>query len=316
METHPKINLIALIENDLGQGHKSGRWMLYHCPFPGHKNGDQKPSLTVTNGDSNRSPFWKCWSCGKQGGPVKWIMEYRGVSYQDALRILKIDHAIPNRPRQEPSVQYPDNPPGEKWQERAWALVERAEDALWDDRGHDALEWLRARGLSDPSICAAHIGYVPKNFRENPIMWGTPNGDPHPLYFYEGILIPGAIGSTVWYLKMRPSHPRDGQKYKHVRGGKQALYLADTLTHDRPAIFCEGELDTLLLLQESRDLADVITLASSTTEINLATWGLYLLRPSCFILAYDMDEAGQGRGEISVVTSYTTIAHSLTTGRR
>ena len=293
MTANTSFDLIALIETDLGQGLKSGRWMLYHCPFPGHKHGDQRPSLTVTNGDSNRPCFWKCWSCGRQGGAVKWVMEYRGVSYEDALRTLKMGTSDPNRSRQEPPVQSPDDPPTKKWQERAWTLIERAEDSLWNERGMDALDWLRARGLSDPTICAARMGYIPKNFTDAPEVWGTPNDNPRPFYFFEGILIPGIIGSTVWYLKMRPTHPHDGQKYKHVRGGKQALYLADTLTNGRPAVFCEGELDANLLGQEVRDLADVVTLASATSKLNLATWGLYLLRPSSFILAYDMDKAGE-----------------------
>jgi DNA primase len=290
MNANSDMDLVALIENDLGQGKKSGRWLLFHCPF-GHKRGDKKPSLTVTNGDHTRPPFWKCWSCGKQGGAVKWMMEKHELSYADALQALNIK-PDPNRPRQEPPVPQPDTPPGPKWQVRAWELIERAEVALWDKRGEDALAWLLMRGLKETTICAAHIGYIPKDFTDKPEIWGTPGDDDRPLYFFEGILIPGIIGSTVWYLKMRPSHPRDGQKYKHARGGKQALYLADTLAPDQPAIFCEGELDARLLLQEVRDIASVITLASATTDINLATWGIYLLRPTSFILAHDMDKAG------------------------
>lgn len=87
------------------------------------------------------------------------------------------------------------------------------------------------------------------------------------------------------------------QKYKHVRGGRQALYLADMLIEDRPAVFCEGEFDALLLEQQVHELVSVITLASATGDLNLATWGLYLLRPSCFIFAHDMDTAGEKGAE-------------------
>ena len=292
MHTLPTTDLITLIESDLGQGRKSGRWMLFHCPFPGHKHGDKKPSLTVTNGSHDRpAPFWKCWSCGKQGGAIKWLMEKRGLSYVDSLEALKIK-PDPNYTRQAPPPQPPDTPPSPAWQARAWELIERAESALWDKRGEDALAWLLMRGLNESAICAARLGFIPQYYKQNPEAWGKPNDDPEPMHFFEGILIPGIIGSTVWYLKMRPSHPREGQKYKHVRGGRQALYLADTLAPDQPAIFCEGELDALLLEQHVRDLASVITLASATTDINLATWGIYLLRPASFVLAHDMDKAG------------------------
>jgi len=295
MDKNANIDLIALIESDLGQGKKSGRWMLYHCPFPRHKHGDKKPSLTVTNGDSTRPPFWKCWSCDKQSGAVKWLMEYRGMSYADALKALQLK-PDPNRTRQEPPIQQPDTPPCETWRARAMQLIERAQTALWDERGTATLAWLRARGLQDETIRVARLGYIPKDYTEKAKAWGNPNDDSRPLYFFEGVLVPGIILRKVWYLKMRPAHPRGHMpKYINIRGSKSsALYLADFIAKDQPTIFCEGEFDALLLKQEIKDLASVITLGAAGNNLNLATWGIYLLRPSAFILAYDIDHAGNG----------------------
>ncbi|MFZ5910413.1 MAG: CHC2 zinc finger domain-containing protein [Chloroflexota bacterium] len=289
----PETDLITLIEHDLGQGRKSGRWVLFHCPFPGHAHGDRKPSLAVTNGDGKRGPGWRCFTCGRHGGAIRWYMDYRRMSYRDACDALKLPPPQADRPRPEPPIIPPENPPCDAWQARAWELVERAESILWGEGGKDALAWLRARGLHDETICFARLGYIPFDFKSDPKAWGTPNDDPKPMWFSEGMLIPGQIGKTIWYLKMRPSHPREGQKYKHVRGGRQALYMADTLAPNLPAVFCEGELDALLMLQEARGLVNVVTLASATGNLNLATWGIYLLRPSRFILAHDMDEAGE-----------------------
>lgn len=301
MKNSPEIDLISLIERDLGPGKRSGRWIIHRCPFPGgHKHGDKNPSLRVTNGDGNRPPWWKCFACGKGGGAVRWLMEYHGMSYQDALQCLKLDKPAPDRPRPEPPIQKPDTPPSDVWQARAWQLIERAESVLWSDRGREVLAWLHARGLRDDAIRSARLGYLPVDFQENPESWGTPNDDREPLYFSRGLLIPGLSASKVWYLKIRPDHPRHGQKYKHTRGGKQALYHAETLTPDKPAVICEGELDAILLTQEAGDLANVVTLAGAESDLNLATWGLYLLRPSRFILALDMDEAGEkGAGKLS-----------------
>lgn len=297
MNANSDIDLVSLVENDLGQGKKSGRWLLFHCPF-NHKRGDKKPSLSVTNGDHTRPPFWKCWSCGKQGGAVKWLMEYRNLPYADALAVLKLK-PDPNYQRQEAPIQHPDNPPAEIWQVRALQLIERAEIALWDGRGKDALAWLRSRGLQDETIRAARLGYIPKDYTEKPEAWGTPNDEARPIYFFEGLLIPGLIAGKVWYLKIRPSHPRgEMPKYINIRGGKSAaLYGADFITTGRPAIFCEGELDAIILRQEVKALASVITLGSSTNELNIATWGIYLLRPSIFLIAYDVDAAGNGGAE-------------------
>ena len=299
MNSKSDIDLITLIENDLGQGRKSGRWLQFHCPFPGHSHGDKKPSLSVTVGDGSRPPFWKCFTCGKSGDAIQWVMEYRGVNFIDALQILKLKISTPNHTRHDLPIQHPDNPPCNTWQVRAQQLIEHAEVALWDERGKEALVWLRSRGLQDETIRAARLGYIPKDYTEKPEAWGTPNNETRPIYFFEGLLIPGLIASKVWYLKIRPSHPRgEMPKYINIRGGKSAaLYGADCITNDRPAIFCEGELDAILLRQEVKDLASVITLGSATNELNVATWGIYLLRPSSFLIAYDVDKAGKGGSE-------------------
>jgi hypothetical protein len=222
-------------------------------------------------------------------------MEYRGLSYVDALAVLKLK-PDPNYRKQEALIQQPDNPPCETWQARSLKLIERAESALWDVCGKDALAWLRSRGLKDETICAAQLGYIPKDYTEKPEAWGTPNDEARLINFFEGLLIPGLIAGKVWYLKMRPSHPRgEMPKYTNVRGGKSsALYGADSIAIGLPAVFCEGELDVILARQEIKDLASVITLGSATNKLNVATWGIYLLRPSSFVLAYDVDTAGNG----------------------
>jgi DNA primase len=289
------IDLITIVERDLGPGKKSGRWMRFHCPFPGHKHGDRNPSLVVTNGDPSRPPFWKCFSCSKQGNAVKWVMEFRGVSYKDACQFLKLpppDRG--HRPSFEPPVQQPDIPPGEIWQARAQLLIKRAVDVLWSSQGAGARAWLRARGLMDETIHKARLGYIPKDFIDAPKAWGIENKKTSLFLPAQSILIPGLVAGKVWYLKRRKLHPRDDKdRYgPQVDGGKVALYGADRIAPDRPAVFCEGEFDALLLQQEIGDLASVITLGGASGRLNLATWGLYLMRPSSFLLAYDVDRAG------------------------
>jgi DNA primase len=303
-----KIDLISLIEKDLGQGKRSGRWTMFHCPHPGHKNGDRNPSLGVTNGDHDRSSYWKCFACGKQGGAIKWLMEYHGMSYQDARCALKLDPSDLNQPKQDLPVQQPVHPPDGIWQARAVQLIERAESCLWNGRGQDALTWLRARGLKDETIRAARLGYIPKNesktyYVDKAELWGDPRNNSTPVHIHsDSILIPGLIASKVWYLKMRLLNRHDPKdKYRQIRGGESsALYLADLIVNDHPVVFCEGEFDALLLKQEIKDLASVVTLGSATNKLNLVTWGQYLLRPSSFLLAYDIDDAGKsGASELS-----------------
>lgn len=281
-------DLYAIVQSDTKLKH-AGKYYVGPCPFCG---GSDRFNLK----QSEHGWVWLCRHCteAKYKTSIDYIMRRDGLEFKEAVKILGGEAYRPARNQtqvEEPALR-PDNPPSERWQARAMELIERAEAALWDGRGESVLAWLRARGLKDETILAARLGYIAVNYADKSENWGSPNDDLRPMYFFKGLLIPGLAGGQVWYLKMRPENPRDGQKYKHVRGGRQALYRAETLQAGKPAIFCEGELDALLLAQEVHDLARVVTLASATAELNIATWGLYLTSVSCFLFAYDMDKAG------------------------
>lgn len=69
-----KLDILAVIESDLGQGKKSGRYHLFCCPF----HTDKTPSLAVTPDDGR----FYCFSCGQSGDVIDWLKQYRKLSYQ------------------------------------------------------------------------------------------------------------------------------------------------------------------------------------------------------------------------------------------
>lgn len=303
-------DLISQIERDLGPGKRSGRWVIFRCPF----HDDKHPSLGVTNGDQQRGPYFKCFaaSCGVYGGPIKWLMEYHRMTYPDALGVYRGEsYAISTRPRALANLDWiPDYPPGEQWQKRAWELIERAERNLWDGPGAmdminwpvvdpitgdtllqacTAQSWLFSRGLTEETLRKWRIGYIPVRKYEKAGDWGL-DGD--QVIIPRGILIPGIMGSDIWYLKVRRPLPKP-YKYIQVRDSKPALYLVDTLPGKDAVIFCEGELDALLLWQEVNEIAGVVTLGSANESLSIATWGLHLLHTTRRFVAYDADHSGQ-----------------------
>lgn len=288
--------MIRIAEQAGAKFHKAGKGFSSHCPIHGGKN----PTAFSVYRAADGVIMYHCFTrseCGS-GDIFKLVMKLDNCDYKAALEKLGGDVSkIAFTQRPAPPVQRPDNPPSDIWQARALALIARAERALWDGRGTHALAWLHARGLNDDTIRAARLGYIPGNVTPmRAEAWGTPNDDPRPVYLApESVLIPGLIAGKVWYLKMRFLHPRDPKnKIMGIRGNKTAaLYLADSITQGKPAVICEGEFDALLLRQELEGFASVVTLGSATNELNIATWGLYLLRPSCFLLAYDLDNAGR-----------------------
>jgi hypothetical protein len=81
-------------------------------------------------------------------------------------------------------------------------------------------------------------------------------------------------------------------KYIHIRGGQHALYQAQTLEFYDTVVFCEGELDAILLYQEAQEIAAAVTLGSASNPLNIPTWGWCLLGVQRLFTAYDRDKAG------------------------
>ncbi|MGA2503150.1 MAG: CHC2 zinc finger domain-containing protein [Anaerolineales bacterium] len=306
MNEFTQVDLIRMIEQDLGPGRKSGRWVRFHCPFPGHKNGDRNPSLAATNGDNQHGPGWRCFTCGLHGSPVKWLMEKRGLSYQDALETLGSDSGLNQT---DTYFQPTETPPGQIWQGRARNLVGYSRfqlfdnlnlsTILWDGTDPDTgakitrqltpLEWLKDRGLELETVRYRGLGWNPCDLHDKPEKWGLSLDK--PVWIPRGIVIPCIINQAIWYLKIR--RPQGNPKYIHIPGSIKALYNADSLENREIVTFTEGELDAILLAQEADDLTGVVTLGAATNPLNVATWGLHLIYASQRFLAYDADPAGE-----------------------
>ena len=66
---------------------KSGANYMCCCPF----HGERTPSFSV----SPAKNICKCFSCGKGGDPVQFVMLYEGLDYREAIIKLAEEHGIP-----------------------------------------------------------------------------------------------------------------------------------------------------------------------------------------------------------------------------
>ena len=267
---------------------------------------------------------WFCRFC--TGSPeqdgwkdvIELHMRLSGEPFQQAVQSLNQGAAIttPQRPVQARQETKSANPPGEKWQQRGQAVIERAMEHLWGKAGAremkfqeknpvsgeirfrclSPLDWLLARGLEPDTLKAARIGYIPQKWEDNPASWGLEGG---LMAIAHGILIPAQVNGALWSLKIR--RPVGEPKFTQVRGGKPALYLAETLlSAPEAACIVEGEFDALLLRQCLRHAANsrwrnlgVITLGSNSNDPALEHWARYLYPVKSFLLLYDQDGKSQ-----------------------
>lgn len=297
-----RLDLLTEIEKDLGPGRQSGRWVLFHCPFPGHKHGDSNPSLSVTN-DNGR---YYCFSCGQSGDVITWLREHREMSWKDIKALVASDDLPPARPRSAEVCaqiipQTETDPPSKAWQMRGMELITECASMLWSTAGEDALNYLRGRGLRDDTIRFYQLGFNLSDRWDKREAWGLPKDpDGRGVWLPKGVVIPCLITSDwstrekcLWYIKIR--RPTDDPKYLFVTGGRPALFGADNLylagNGAGYGLLCEGEFDCMLAAQELPEVG-AATLGSAVKHLSTTAWGRYLLPLRWVLAAYDTDQAG------------------------
>lgn len=124
------------------------------CPF----HNERTPSFSV----SKSKNYCKCFSCGKGGSPVNFIMEHEQMSYQEALRYLANKYNIEIKEHEMSDAER------ERESERASMLavnemaLKHFEHNLSDTQdGRDiGLSYFMERGISEASIKKFHLGYA------------------------------------------------------------------------------------------------------------------------------------------------------------
>lgn len=123
------------------------------CPF----HNERTPSFSV----SKAKGICKCFSCGKGGSPVNFIMEHEQLSYNEALRYLAKkynieikEHEMTDKEREEASERESMLAVNE------FALNHFEYNLNETDDGRDiGLAYFRERGISDAMIKRFRLGY-------------------------------------------------------------------------------------------------------------------------------------------------------------
>ena len=152
-EIKNSVNIVDVI-GEVVQLTKAGRNFLGLCPF----HGEKTPSFNVVEDKQ----FYHCFGCGKSGDVFKFIEDYRGVSFMEAVQIIGEQAGIPvqalplaqARPQQADGKQ----PFYEIHQEAAkfyHAIL------MTTKMGEDARQYLYDRGLDDEVLRHFQIGLAP-----------------------------------------------------------------------------------------------------------------------------------------------------------
>lgn len=145
---------IVDVVSDFVKLRRSGANFKGLCPF----HNERTPSFSVNRARN----ICKCFSCGKGGSPVNFIMEHEQLSYQEALRYLArkynieiVEKELTDKEREAINAREAMLAVNE------YAIGHFRHNLLETDEGRDtALAYLRHRGISDAMIERFHLGYA------------------------------------------------------------------------------------------------------------------------------------------------------------
>ena len=310
-EIKNSVNIVDVI-GEVVQLTKAGRNFLGLCPF----HGEKTPSFNVVEDKQ----FYHCFGCGKSGDVFKFIEDYRGVSFMEAVQIVgdQVGIRVQTLPPSQSRPQQADGkqPFYEIHQEAAkfyHAIL------MTTKMGEEARQYLYDRGLDDEVLRHFQIGLAPAEgnyllqsvsgkFSENIL---ADSGlfhisDRGTMYdaFQDRIMFPLsddtgrviAFSGRLWRESAEGAKPQG--KYKNSRATllfnkSYELYHLDKAKQvakkNHELYLMEGFMDVIAAYRAGIENA-VASMGTALTQEHVAHLSKFTKK---VILAYDGDKAGR-----------------------
>ena len=310
-EIKNSVNIVDVI-GEVVQLTKAGRNFLGLCPF----HGEKTPSFNVVEDKQ----FYHCFGCGKSGDVFKFIEDYRGVSFMEAVQIVGDQVGIQVQalaPSQSRGQQTDGKQPFYEIHQEAAKFYDAI--LMTTKMGEDARQYLYDRGLDDEVLRHFQIGLAPAEgnylyqsvsgkFSEN-IM--AESGlfhisDMGTLYdaFQDRIMFPLsddtgrviAFSGRLWRDQAEGTKPQG--KYKNSRSTllfnkSYELYHLDKAKQvakkNHELYLMEGFMDVIAAYRAGIENA-VASMGTALTREHVAHLSKFTKK---VILAYDGDKAGR-----------------------
>lgn len=297
-----KVDLVDLIGSYV-ELKKAGAAYKGLCPF----HDEKTPSFTLQKGDKH----YHCFGCGAHGDAIQFLTDHLKMNFADAVETLAEKYHVPLIKSEEEK----EAGPSKKEIKRALELAHKffRFNLLETEEGHEALIYLRSRGI-DLAFCEAfEIGYALKeqgllkkwlnnNKISNEIareagLLNTAQRD----FFQERILFPikDASGTVIGFSGRKFREETFGGKYVNtpetpVFKKSKVLFGLDLsrkrIVKERRAIVVEGQIDCLRLIYSGLNF----TVAGQGTAFGEGhVRELMQLGVEEIYLALDSDSAGE-----------------------
>ena len=310
-EIKNSVNIVDVI-GEVVQLTKAGRNFLGLCPF----HGEKTPSFNVVEDKQ----FYHCFGCGRSGDVFKFIEDYRGVSFMEAVQIVgdQVGIRVQSLP---PSQSRPQQADGKQpfYEIHQEATKFYHAILMTTKMGEEARQYLYDRGLDDEVLRHFQIGLAPAEgnyllqsvsgkFSENIL---ADSGlfhisDRGIMYdaFQDRIMFPLsddtgrviAFSGRLWRESAEGAKPQG--KYKNSRGTllfnkSYELYHLDKAKQvakkNHELYLMEGFMDVIAAYRAGIENA-VASMGTALTQEHVAHLSKFTKK---VILAYDGDKAGR-----------------------
>lgn len=222
------------------------------CPF----HNERTPSFSV----SPSKGICKCFSCGKGGSPVNFIMEHEQMSFNEALRFLAKkynieihEHDMTDEEREKESARET------MFAANEFALKEFEHTLTETADGRDiGLAYFRERGITDTAIKRFHLGYSLE--KGNALLSAaTKAGFSEQTLIDNGLCVRRDDGSIYDRFKGRVIYP------VHTISGKVVAFGGRTLRTDKKVAKYVNSPESIIY-SKSRELYGLFQAKKSIVE--------------------------------------------------
>ncbi len=126
---------------------RSGSNYLSLCPF----HTEKTPSFVV----SPTKNIWKCFGCGKSGDSIKFLMEYKGLSFSEAVVEIANKYGI--------TVKYIGDTKEDLEKKNLYSVIQKVADFYRENlkKSKEAKNYLKERNIFSSTVETFSIGYSP-----------------------------------------------------------------------------------------------------------------------------------------------------------
>ena len=311
-------NIVDVIGEYINLEHK-GKNFFGVCPF----HDDHSPSMSV----SPEKNIFKCFSCGASGNAITFLMDYLGIEFKEALKMLADNAGIildSNFTKKKVNNEF------EELYKINDLVVSLFKNNLASSKGKEAREYLKKRGLDEETIKYFNIGLGIDNLISNTLskkysdvvleeldLCKEYNGKLYDT-FDNRIMFPisDKDGNVIGFTgRIYRDVDKDENKYINTKETNifkkgNILYnlnnAKEFIRKEKAIIICEGQMDTIRL--HTIGVNNVVSL--SGTSITKEQIDLISSMKCDIILNLDQDTAGKD-ATITLGDTFTSLGKNV-----